>query len=84
MTAFKEPSRREFLAGSIAAGAASLGSRLIAADTRPSGPEAKGAVLLFSEPVKWGRRPRRPSVRRAAKMPVQRALATRQLIGLQI
>ncbi|HPD31220.1 MAG TPA: sugar phosphate isomerase/epimerase family protein [Phycisphaerae bacterium] len=41
MTAFKEPSRREFLAGSIAAGAAGLGSRLIAADTRPSEPEVK-------------------------------------------
>ncbi len=50
MTAFKEPSRREFLAGSIAAGAAGLGSRLIAADTRPSEPEVKGAALLFSEP----------------------------------
>lgn len=41
MTAFKETSRREFLARSIAAGAAGLGSRLIAADTRPSEPEGK-------------------------------------------
>lgn len=41
MTAFKETSRRELLAGSIAAGAACLGSRLIAADTRPSEPEGK-------------------------------------------
>ena len=36
MTALKRTSRREFLAGSLAAGAVSVGSQLIAADTRPS------------------------------------------------